>query len=247
MQVHAFDKKEMISAESAERRKNYTCAECLYDVRVRGGKRRALHFFHLRRNRLCRQSQKGIIHIKLQERIQSFFEDAEMEVAFPSIGRIADVACSSSKIVYEIQYSPMSAEEAQSRTRDYAQVGYTVVWILHDHTFNKLRKTPLEQFLRAFPHYYASVDEKGGGHIYDQPDRSFPKEIVHLQKRRPLPRFKWPKGLQNRARSWPFYHEGDHLDRALSGEFPTRKKKLLRSLKELYLGLLHISLERSSR
>lgn len=247
MQVHAFDKKELISATDALRGKNYTCPECLSAVRLRGGLHKSRHFFHLRRNRLCRQSQKGIIHLKLQKRIQSFFEDAKMEMAFPSIGRIADVASPSSKIVYEIQYSPMSAEEAKSRIEDYAKLGYTIIWILHDHTYNKFRKSPLELFLRPFPHYYANVNEKGQGHIYDQPDRKLPPSIVNLEERCPLPHFKWPQTLENRARTWPFYHKGDQLDRALSGYAPQRRKNFLASLREFYLGLLHISLESSSR
>jgi len=247
MQVHAFDKKELISAINALRGKNYTCPECLSAVRVRGGACKSHHFFHLKSNRLCRQSQKGVIHLKLQQRIQSFFEDAEMEMAFPSIGRIADVACPFSKIIYEIQYSPMSAEEAKSRIEDYAKLDYTVIWILHDHTYNKLRKTPLEQFLRPFPHYYANVNEKGEGHIYDQPDRKLPPSFVNLKERHPLRQFHFPQELENRARTWPFHHKGDQLDQALSGSLPQQRESFLATLKKFYLGLLHISLERNSR
>lgn len=247
MQVHAFDGKEAISAADAQRGTDYICPECLSAVRLRGGRYRSLHFFHINKNRDCRQAQKGVIHLKLQQRLASFFEDAVLEVPFPSIGRIADVACKSSKIVYEIQYSPMSIQEAQSRISDYTAVGYTVIWILHDHTFNKRRLSPVEQFLRAHPCYYSNINELGDGVIYDQLHGSKTRSPVDLKKRFLLPDHKWPKELENRGRSWPFYHAGDLLNLARKGELYARNSpSLWKRLCEGYLFFLQRLLDKSS-
>lgn len=248
MQVHAFDEKALISTDQATKGVSYLCPECLSAVRLRGGRHRALHFFHIRKNHHCRQAQKGTIHLKLQEKIQSFFEDAVLEVSFPSVGRIADVACSFSKIVYEIQYSPMSVEEAQCRINDYAAVGYTVVWILHDHTFNKRRKTPVERFLRTHPCYYSNLNERGEGIIYDQLKHFDQKHVVNLQMRNSIPDSIWPEELRNRARSWPFHHEGDLLDLVCKGVgFKRVCPSLLQRLAEAYRYFLHWTLDKSSR
>lgn len=167
-----------------------------------------------------------------------------MEVIFPSIGRIADVASLSTKTVYEIQYSPMSLGEAQARCEDYESQGYTVVWILHEHTF-KGRLRPVERFLRSKICYYTNMDEKGVGTIHDS------GHPVNLQIRTPIQEQTWPQELQNRAISWPFYHEGDLFDLAQKGKIRKRgepsRAPLLKRLKNLYLTLLHIALDKSSR
>lgn len=175
-----------------------------------------------------------------------------MEMAFPSIGRIADVAHPSAKIVYEIQYSPMSLEEAKGRCKDYEALGWTVIWILHDQTFNKGRRRPVERFLRSKICYYSNMDRKGNGVIYDCSGPYQPICPVNLAARRsPIPSCKWPALLTNRAKTWTFYHEGDLFDRTVNGraaEPPRLKKRgVVHLLKELYLLGLHSALERSSR
>ncbi|HSX12292.1 MAG TPA: competence protein CoiA family protein [Rhabdochlamydiaceae bacterium] len=170
MQLYAISQKNLILASRAEKGKDYLCPECKAPLRVRGGQERQLHFFHLSANPHCKQHQKGVIHLKLQLYLQSLLkeEDAQMEYSFPQIGRIADIACLNSKRIFEIQYSPISLEEAAARTKDYQSLGFQLIWLLHDHQFNKRKVTAAELFLRKGACYFTDFDENGIGIIYDQ-------------------------------------------------------------------------------
>ena len=76
---------------------------------------------------------KGLVHLSVQNRILEMLppNEADMEVRFDTIGRIADVAWTSQKIVFEVQCATITAEEVMERNPSYASVGYDVVWILH--------------------------------------------------------------------------------------------------------------------
>ena len=52
----------------------------------------------------------------------------------------------------------------------YGSLGYSVVWILHERSFNKWRVTAAEQLLSNHPFYYTDIDADGRGTIYDQLD-----------------------------------------------------------------------------
>lgn len=255
MQVYAFDENRPLLAAKAEKGKNYYCPECQGVVRLRRGDQRQAHFFHLKLKSSCRLSQKGAIHLQLQYFVKGLFEAAEMEKPFPEIGRIADVADCESKIIFEIQYSPMSLEEAKGRCHDYESIGYQIVWILHDRTYNQKKITATERFLRTKTCYYSNFDETGKGIIYDQLDEirgkwrrrsgeRLPVDLGHLV---PLPMSKWPKELQQRAQTWPLYCVGDLIDLSLKNKFVTHKDSTLPRLKEMYLTFLHMCLLRSSK
>jgi competence protein CoiA len=91
-----------------------------------------------------------------------------MERPFPGISRIADVVWEKEKIVFEIQYSPISLEEASSRCSDYKTAGFTPIWILHVKRFNRRKINASENFLRKTGAYYTNFNEKGHGEIFDQ-------------------------------------------------------------------------------
>ncbi|NGX38341.1 MAG: hypothetical protein K1000chlam2_01514 [Chlamydiae bacterium] len=259
MQVYALDENRLISTLRAEKGADYRCPECLATIRLRSGDVRQSHFFHLKTNSACRQSQKGLIHLRLQRYVKYLFDDdAEMEKAFPSIGRIADIAAVKSYKIVEIQYSPMTLEEAKARCHDYESLGYTMIWILHDHTFNKKKVRPVEQFLRTKTCYFSNMDVEGNGIIYDQLEQIDhkkrilvgPKQPVNLRISKPLPPFRWPRELAQRAQTWPLCHEGDLLALALKGKpllKPIPPQKLLLRLKDAYVTGLYQALERSSR
>lgn len=224
MQLHALDELgQMINARRAQRQKNYICLECQQDVRLRGGPHRQPHFFHLEPDIFCRQHQKGVIHLQLQN---YFFNqlppgDCQLELPFPSIGRIADVAWLSHKIVFEIQYSPISAEEALARNRDYEKEGWSVVWILHDDRYNQVRLSAVEMALRSFPHFFSNMDRSGKGIIYDQFDlcrrglrhSRLPPLAIAVDQRILIPQFEkkdFPLSLlEQRSRTWPHFFSGD--------------------------------------
>lgn len=224
MQLHALDQfKHVISAFRAEKRTNYFCLECQQIVRLRKGPHRQPHFFHIEPVLSCRQHQKGAAHLQLQN---YFFQklpagDCQLEYAFPSIGRIADVVWHSEKMIFEIQCSPISAEEALSRNRDYETLGWKVIWILHDNRYNKVRMSSVEMALRPFPHYFSNMDASGQGFIYDQFDLCH--QGIRFGRLLPLPvqvrEFTLADVLGNegfpldllkqRALHWPQFFSGD--------------------------------------
>lgn len=188
MQLYALDEKdEIISAHCAQRQRNYRCLECASYVRLRSGLHRKRHFYHLEPNRLCRLHQKGAIHLHLQMHLHRHLPagDCQLEYRMPAIGRIADVVWLSKKIVFEIQYSPISAEEVRQRNLDYQALGWTVVWILHDRRFNQMRLSAAEHLLRYLPHYFTNMNSQGEGIIYDQFDLM--RQGMRCDKMDPLP------------------------------------------------------------
>ncbi len=220
MQLYALDEQIPILAQDASRKKNYQCPECVSPVQVRGGPHRQLHYFHIRKNSHCRQHSKSIAHLKIQLHLKSLIPTATLEKSFPSIGRIADVAWEEKKIVFEIQCSPISKEEVESRCKDYERAGYTPVWVLYVKRFNKRNLTAAEDFLRKRPCFFAD-----GFKIYDQ------FEILHRGKRllkgppltvqphKPLqaiPVVEHPP-LAVSTRSWPISFQGDLLHRLSEG------------------------------
>lgn len=259
MQIYALDESRLISALEADKGKNYLCPQCVAPVRVRQGDYRQSHFFHLSQNSRCRQSQKGEVHLTIQKMIHHMFPGSVMEKPYPEIGRIADVADEEGKVIYEIQYSPISLREAKERSQDYESLGYSVVWLLHQETFNREIVTPGEFFLRTKTCYYTNIDEKGNGVIFDQLDSFIGKKraytthltTVSLRQRRPLPPFKWPKELAYREIGWALMHQGDVCDMALKGKFfpveQDEKISLWNQLKEIYLTALHLVLSRSAK
>lgn len=173
MQLYALDsERQLTSARGAVRQTNYYCLECQQLVRLRGGVRRRRHFYHLEPTPDCRQHQKGLVHLQLQWHFlqQLPVGDCQLEKPFNAIHRIADVAWLSQKIIFEIQCSPISAEEVIARNRDYQKLGWSVIWILHDRRYNQTRLSAAEMALRSSPHFFSNMDSDGIGIIYDQFD-----------------------------------------------------------------------------
>ena len=170
MQWVALDREQRITADSAKKGTNYLCPECFSPVRARSGPHRRPHFYHIAKNSLCRQNGKTLFHLETQFAIQKELPEGEslLEVPFPTISRIADVAWTPQKLVFEVQYSPISHAEAKKRTEDYEGLGFQVVWILHDKRFNRRRLSSAEAFLASRDCYFSSIGEKGKGEIYDQ-------------------------------------------------------------------------------
>jgi competence protein CoiA len=230
MQLYALDNTSLVLAGIAEKGKDYTCPECASKVRVRGGPARQTHFYHLSLPKQCRQHEKSQEHIQLQLKLLDLFgaHDAQIECPFPAIGRIADVAWHSKKIVFEIQCSPISLEEVQCRVHDYTRAGYEVVWILHDKQFNQKKLAAAESFLRGVPCYFTNIDKTGGGIVYDQFEviksgqRRFkgPPLTVKVDLFSRLPSFTppdivLPQTVSDRLKKWKCYVQGDLLERLL--------------------------------
>lgn len=188
MQIYAIDSDgQLFTAAQSIKKTDYFCLECQQIVRLRGGPHRQSHFYHLDPTPLCRQHQKGIIHLQIQTHFYKELPigDCRLEYHFPDIKRIADVAWLSKKIVFEIQYSAISAEEILERNLDYAKCGWQVVWILHEHRYNQTRISSAEMALRLSPHYFTNINHLGKGIIYDQFDRW--EAGLRKERLKPLP------------------------------------------------------------
>lgn len=173
MQLFALDTDHTrVLAHHAKKHRDYFCPECKKPVRLRQGAQIQAHFYHYQRAVRCTHRKKTLAHIHNQLHIADALPlgEAQLEHVFPSIGRIADVFWPKQKVVFEIQCSPMSLEEAQKREQDYACLGLKVVWILHETRYNRRRLTAVEAFYLKRNTYFTSITTKEGGMVYDQFD-----------------------------------------------------------------------------
>jgi len=243
MQLYAFDReRRLIGATQAFKEIDYFCMECNRIVRLRGGLHRQKHFFHLQPSNACRQNGKGMPHLHLQKKIQDAFPPGiiELEKRFPSIGRIGDAVHEELKIIFEIQCSPITFKEMDERNRDYAQLGYRVLWILHDHQFNQRRLTEAEFFLKS-AYYFSNMNKEGQGEIYDQFARV--RGIVRKQRLSHLPldisQVCVANGAGPSRENWQLRVKGDHLDHCqafpeYAVTFASKKKSLWEMVLRFY-------------
>jgi competence protein CoiA len=234
MQLYAFDvNKKLIFSRLAVKQQDYYCIECGDKVRVRGGKHRQSHFYHLAHTQSCHLSSKSMAHIQVQFYLQKILpkDECQLEYRFPAINRIADVVWIKEKIIFEVQCSPISATEIQSRNEDYKSQGFQVVWILHENRFNQWRVTSAEFSLRNSPFYYTNMNAEGKGIIYDQYDlinNGIRKTILNSLEISPSQPYRLieknipmlPKGLLNRVNGRPFCFKGDLLHICLFDQNP---------------------------
>lgn len=259
MQIFALDETGMRHfAQNAKRHKSYFCLECNGAVRLRGGRYRQLHFYHLRPSHSCRQSGKSPTHLAIQKKLSSLLPPSESQLEYPmlSIGRIADIAWPAQKIVFEIQCSPLSVEEAKERMDDYSSEGYQVIWILHERIFNRHRLSSLENFLAPFPHYFTNCDASGNGLLYDQLFSLQGRQKRFLSPKIPI-QPQLPHALTHplkdprleRRNKWPLFFQGDWVDRALSHSLPPLSKPIRTRhnfIAVFYRALLHSLLDKTS-
>ncbi len=250
MQLFAKDEKGTdIPASKAQREHSYFCPECTGPVRIRGGRHRRKHYYHLSHDRLCSRAGKTLLHIQTQLNIETGFPpgDITLEKRFPEINRIADVVLESKKIIFEVQCSPITAKEIAERNRDYGKIGYKVIWILHDSRYNKERLTEAEHFLFTLPHYFTNINSEGEGMIYDPVSRRnfdrrerygspFP---VNLACSFPASGVKTFPGLHYREQIGNFYFEGDLCDLAYKNLLSEELIEILRDSSEEKRGLAY--------
>lgn len=233
---------DIISASEALKGKAYFCLECSGALRVRGGRERRCHFYHLAHNRLCRQSGKSLVHLQVQCSIRDALPlgEGELEKRFDAIGRIGDVVWERKKLIFEVQCSAITAEEIKERNSDYQALGYRVIWILHDRRYNKRRLTAAEEFLQEAPHYFTNIDEMGRGEIYDQiasidkGSRGFSRLTLPIAIALPCcfestanPSYSF---LRRRHLHWHTYFKGDAFDAAQSSPLEEEMKSAFEAL-----------------
>lgn len=234
MQVYAFDEhQKRIFIEDAKTAHNYLCIECGEPVRARCGTHRQHHFYHLHPQGVCKLKGKSVEHILIQQLLQHNLDaSCEQEVPFKEINRIADVVWFSQKIVLEVQCSPITKEEVAARIRDYESVGFKVIWILYDATFNQFKTSAAEAFLEHHTHYFSDTEI-----IYDLcPVRHYglchqtflktEVSIAKLQERtlKCQTHELLPAAMIKRFNSWRCFAKGDLLDLAQSQHFDIFKE-----------------------
>lgn len=184
MQLHAWNKKnQLIDANQADKGLIYSCPECSGRVRVRSGPLRRAHFYHAdsTEDRSCRQEGKGMEHLQTQLFLRELIgPSCELEKRFPYIGRIADVAWPAERLIFEVQYSPMTPDELLERNQDYRSQDYEVIWIFHDHRYNRPKWTEVEIAAQSGLFFYTNIDEWGRGWIYDQVDAIRGRQRIFL-------------------------------------------------------------------
>lgn len=239
-----------ITASRAIKHILYKCPECTCPVRLRSGPHRQAHFYHLRRkNTACTQHAKTEEHLRLQlvlaNRISSQ-DEAKIERPFPEIRRIADVTWEKRKIAFEIQCSPISAQEVQRRCADYRSIGWEIVWILSDKRFNRRKLSAAERVLREETSYFSNRK----GSIYDQYEMI--KGFHRIYKGLPIlidllliseyvrssETCSLPLCVRQRMHSWKLHVIGDVLSHALHStpwihSFKALEKRLGSSVKEV--------------
>ncbi len=244
MQLFALDEaNRIILADQAIRQKNYICRECRQPVRVRRGLHKRAHFFHNEPLRICSQHGKGIEHLQAQLLIKTHLGDqCFLERHFSEIGRIADVCWEKEKIIFEVQCSPISLQEVKARINDYTNLGYAVVWILHDRYYGQQLMRTAEEWLHGRLCYFTNINKEGQGHIYDrcawtnQGTRTAFGPMLPIQISRPIgqpkPTGNLPEILHKRLHQTALCFEGDlfHADTSLLEAAYTAEKRHQRHL-----------------
>lgn len=182
-------------------------------------------------------------HRMIQQKILERKPQVKLEVQFPEIGRIADVVDFQKKLIYEVQYSPITVREARKRNEDYASLGFQVIWVLHNKTFNKKKATPAEFYLRHHTMFYTSYTRFGHGFFFDQLEffrgrrriyRGVPLPLTSLDPRPLLEIPKnFPKSLKKKLIRTPYYFPGDATDDL----FRKGNELWAKELEKSYLGI----------
>lgn len=164
MQLLALNREgKLLLAASAESQVDYICPECESTLRLRKGEERLPHFYHPKRPKNCRQEGKSLEHLHTQLFLLKRYPGGEIEKRFPEIGRVADVALESEKLIFEIQVSPISLFELKARTRNYTELGYKVIWVFHEKSFDPTYPSSISRYFRLF----SNIDKNGSGTVYE--------------------------------------------------------------------------------
>ncbi len=116
-----------------------------------------------------KEGKGSLLHQAVQRHIYQLLPQNEAHIEYRMQRHIADLLWLPKKIVFEIQVSPISIDIAVDRTEDYQKMGYFVVWILHQKSFNSTYLTLSELYLRKLRTcYYTNISTTSHGYIYDQ-------------------------------------------------------------------------------
>ena len=249
MPLYASDGENYIYAADAEPRGSYRCLECKAPLKVRRGKNRIAHFYHLQTSPSCRLYSKSEDHLLIQLQIQKLLPsgEAQIEVPFLIIHRIADLLWESQKIIFEIQCSSIHTKEAENRIRDYRKLGYEIIWLFDDRLFNRKMVRPAEDFLRTHSCYFFRFQRNNISFFYDQFEiilngkrvETSRKLQIDLKKIYSTPKIEdvsfIPNQIIRRAQNSPQYFKGDLISWAFQAEPSPFIMQVLNDWKKLEL------------
>jgi competence protein CoiA len=229
MPLYASDGQNFIYAPDAIQGIAYRCIECKSLLKIRRGKHRIAHFYHIQTSPSCRLYSKSEDHLLVQLQIQKMFdkEELKMEAPFLEIHRVADLLWEKGKIIFEIQCSSIRLKEVENRIKDYRKMGYEIVWLLDDRLFNRKIPRPSEAFLRSHICYFFHFQRERPSFFYDQLEcitekkrlKSKRQLKVDLKQPHPIPQIEWPsftpQQLHLRIEQNRFYFKGDLIDRMI--------------------------------
>jgi competence CoiA-like predicted nuclease len=229
MPLYGFDGKESIYAPDALPNTQYRCLECKSPLKLRRGKYRTPHFYHIQTSPSCRLYSKSEDHLLVQLQIQKLYAPGaiQMEVPFLAVHRVADLLWEKEKIIFEIQCSSIQSEETENRIRDYRRLGYEIVWLLDDRLFNRRAIRPAEKFLRTHCCYFFHFQRNSFSLFYDQLEihrdikRIKKSKRIQIDLKKPLftPKMEWPSYLplqiSDKIPNCPRFFRGDLIDRSL--------------------------------
>lgn len=131
------------------------------------------------------EGKGSLLHQSVQRHIFQLLPPKEAFIEHRLPGHVADLVWLPQKIVFEIQCSSISIDTAIARTNDYKKLGFFIVWILHQKTFNGAYLSLAELFLRKQRAcYFTNIVTTGHGYIYDQTETI--RNNKRLQRSPPL-------------------------------------------------------------
>jgi competence protein CoiA len=136
-------------AANATKDCNYYCPLCCQKLMLKQGKYKRAHFAHGKIS--CAHKEESYVHYQakysLGRAIKDLGMDVQIEPYLKACHQIPDILINN-KIILEIQCSPITVAQLQTRTGDYNKLGYLVIWIIED-TFEDKSVISLNAFQSA--------------------------------------------------------------------------------------------------
>jgi competence protein CoiA len=136
-------------AANATKCSNYYCPLCCQKLMLKQGKYKRTHFAHFEIS--CTHKEESYVHYHAKYSLGRAIKDlgmvVQIEPYLKACHQIPDILINN-KIILEIQCSPITVEQLQTRTSAYNKLGYIVIWII-DGTYNDNSVISLNAFQSA--------------------------------------------------------------------------------------------------
>ena len=171
-----------------------------------------------------------LLHQSIQNRIAKLIGEEKVVLEYRFNKRRADIYWPKQKIVFEIQCTPISLATVRERNSDYEAFDLSVVWILHQKTFNKTFVGPAENYMRSRGALYTNIFTNHTGTIYDQFEvinghrRLYKSPPLSINITKPYP-LSWQETMKKRTAIDTLYFEGKRAIAFSGGSQESSKKE----------------------